>query len=267
MGREIQLTYLGSVQTQEQTQKQTQKLDRSLHFGRNSSPPSFVTRQWSSACGGVISPARLAPLVVGGLILLSPAAFAQPRHGEARTSVIREAPLSPEAQVAVASVLRTLRSRASAEDPSLLALALEVSRTPELVTEALVETRASRGELARAILEEHANRILELRASLAARSTVAGRGRGVDTRTDTYLDELTAALDRSAREEGPTRRADQLEDLIGRMQSGDLPVHQSVPGSRSPTFVQFQGDEASKPGTATAPGPPFATPAVEQATR
>lgn len=167
---------------------------------------------------------------------MAPASVAGDNAIRGSVPVAREVPLSPEAQQAVQSVLGTLRSRESATLEPIAELALAVSRTPQLVAAALAETRAGDDQRARAALASHARQLVELREAASARPESSTAGRSIEAQVGPDLDDLIEALNRSGGEEDQSRREDALEALIGRIQSGQLPVREAYTDSRSPTI-------------------------------
>lgn len=182
-------------------------------------------------------------------------AAAEGRASPASIDAAPGAPLSPEAQSAVQSVLGFLRARPADVDRPLVALALEVSRTPDLVADALASTGAGESGRVRSDLEEHVRHLVELRAAAAAESETLGADRAALVRAGPQLDELLAHLERAARTGDAAARAQELEALERRMQSGELPVRQVDADLRAPTVIWFQGgpeideDEAAGAGS------------------
>jgi len=192
-------------------------------------------------------------LLAGGFLAFSTVAFAQEQRDGAWMPVGHETPLSPEAQVAVETVLRTLRSRPPASGQPILALALEVSRSPDLVLDALSETHSGASARASEELQAHARRIVELRDAIAANAGPTDGGRAAESQAGPYLDELIAALNRAANEGDHDRRANQLKTLLQRIQSGEIPIRQPYVDARAPTFLWFQGTSDSEDGEQDTP--------------
>lgn len=174
------------------------------------------------------------PAIVSVVFLFTSAgAVAEQQHVSGVDRVAsREAPLPAEAQAAVRSVLGTLRQSPSASASSLISLAQEVARTPGVITRALIDTQAGNGERARTLLRDQSARIRELRAAHAE----AGKW-PIGPETESYLDELLAVMDGSARELSDSSREQGLSALNDRFRSGALPARQPVYPTRSPTIL------------------------------
>ncbi len=154
-----------------------------------------------------------------------------------RALATREVSLSAEAQAAVSVVLGTMRTGRGSADSSLILLAREVSRTPDVVTRALLETRAGHDERARELLREHSDRVRALHSTPRERGAA-----GPSVETEAYLAELIEALDESAGEARRDTRETRLLALMERIRSGSLPVAPSTPPTRTPTFVWVVGE-------------------------
>ncbi len=185
-------------------------------------------------------------LLFGGILGLALEVPAEEQGAGGGRALVAETPLSPEAAAAVQSVLRTLRSRPPAAGQPIAALALEVSRSPDLVLDALAETRSGTSARATEALTAHSRRIAELREAIAASTGSTDGGRAAELQAAPYLDELTAALNRAGDEKDQDRRAAELKALLQRIQSGEIPIRQPYADARAPTFLWFQGTSDSE---------------------
>lgn len=222
---------------------------RSDQWRYAAAPCALIPRRTRSAISAVL----FATLLAGGSLGLSLEGRAQEAAAKGGASVPSETPLSPEAQAAVQSVLRTFRSPPPTPDRPIVALALEVSRTEDLVVDALAETRSGESARAREALTTHARRIVKLRQAIAANTEPTDRARAAEAQAGPYLDELTAALNHAGSEPQASRRASQLVALLERIQNGELPVRQPYRDSRSPMIRWLREEPRSAGGAAVAP--------------